>query len=70
MASTPSTLNPMTEEVLGEMRHLIWPGNLTEGDTNRWHQQGINFSEYQSSRFGLFQTQGGESFQHIISTLK
>jgi len=52
MTSLPAT-------TLDEWRRLIWGADLTDGDIERWHQQGMTFSDYDGSTFGLLQSSGG-----------
>lgn len=52
MAALPTT-------TLYEWRRLIWGADLTDGDVERWHQQGLTFSDYDGSTFGLLQSSGG-----------
>ena len=49
----------LSEEQLSNVRQLIWPSTLAKSDTDRWHQQGLQFSDDAGTRFGLLQTQGG-----------
>ena len=48
----------LAEPQLASLRKFIWPSDLTEGDTQRWHDQGFVFGDYASTRFGLLQKSG------------
>eukprot|EP00051_Salpingoeca_urceolata_P003952 m.61708 g.61708 ORF g.61708 m.61708 type:complete len:639 (+) comp13251_c0_seq1:132-2048(+) len=54
----PFVLRPLGEDVLSQLRHVMFdPRQTKDEDLLRWHQQGLEFSDHVS--FGLKQAQGG-----------
>ena len=57
-SSIPHTTASIGEAELAALRKFIWPSDLTSGDTARWHAQGFEFGDYETTRFGLLQKSG------------